>query len=49
METFSPLLALWEGYAPVTFGFLKKGSISRIFDGFFDISLNMVDIVKEEV
>ena len=40
METFSVLLALREGNAPVTGGFPSQRPMTRSFDVFFDLRLN---------
>ena len=43
METFSALLALWEGNSPVTFEFPSQRPVTRSSDFFFDIRLNNRD------
>ena len=40
METFSALLALWEGNSPVTGEFPSLRPATRSFDVFFDLRLN---------
>ena len=40
METFSALLALCAGNSPVTGEFAAQRSVTRSFDGFFDLRLN---------
>ena len=40
METFSALLALYEGNPPVTGGFPSQMPVTRSFDVFFDLRLN---------
>ena len=40
METFSALLALWEGNPPVTGGFPSQRPVMQSFDVFFDLCLN---------
>ena len=37
METFSALLALYEGNPPVTGGFHSQSQVTRSFDAFFDL------------
>ena len=41
METFSALLAFCEGNRPVTGGFPSQRPVTRSFDVFFDLRLNM--------
>ena len=40
METFSALLALWEGNLPVAGGFPSQRPVARNFDVFVDLRLN---------
>ena len=40
IETFSALLALCEGYLPVTGGFPSQRPVTRSFDVFFELRLN---------
>ena len=40
METFSALLALWEGISPVTGEFHSQRPVTRSLDAFFDLCLN---------
>ena len=40
IETFSVLLAFWEGNSPVTGGFPSQGPVTQSFDVFFDLRLN---------
>ena len=40
METFSALLALCDGYPPVTGGFSSQRPVMRSFDVFFDLRLH---------
>ena len=40
METFSALLAIWEGNSPVTGGFPAQRPVTQSFDVFFDLRLN---------
>ena len=37
METFSALLALWEGDSPVTGEFPSQRPVTQSFDVFFDL------------
>ena len=40
METFSALLALWDGNPPITGGFPSQRPVTRSFDVFFELRLN---------